>query len=172
MATRVETAEAPAKQMKVFRRNEGPPAEDYFDVVPNGPIAAEGLAMVGEAGMADGAKFNMLYIGDDFTLLQAWMKPGYPLPLHTHNTDCLYFVSRGSMKLGTVELNAGDGVFMPARTPYKVTPGEDGVEFLEFRPQSERYDMQVIANNQAFWGKALGAIGERRESWQVQERPA
>lgn len=165
------TTEKPVKRMQVFRRNEGPPAEDYVDVVPNGPVAAKGLEMAAEAGMGDGGKFNMLYMGDDFTLLQAWMKPGYPLPLHTHNTDCVYFVSRGSMKMGTVELNPGDGVFMPAGTPYTVTPGEDGVEFIEFRPQGN-YDMQVISKNQAFWDKALTTIGEKREAWKVQERPA
>ena len=170
-ATKVDAGNKPAKQMQVFRRNEGPPADDYFEIVPHGPVAEKGLEQAAEAGMGDGGSFNMLFMGDDFTLLQAWMKPGYPLPLHTHNTDCLYFVSRGSMKMGTVELNAGDGVFMPAGTPYTVKPGEDGVEFLEFRPKGE-YDMQVLSKNQAFWDKALTTIGKKREDWLVQERPS
>lgn len=166
----IQASERPAKQLKFFRRHEGPPAGDYFDVVPNSPAAEDGLAKVGEAGIGDGAKFNMLYMGPEFTLLQSQMKPGYPLPLHTHDTDCLYFISRGSMKFGDVELFAGDGVFLPARTPYRVIPGAEGVEFIEFRPAAERYDMQLIASNPAFWAKALTSVSENRADWQTQDR--
>jgi quercetin dioxygenase-like cupin family protein len=75
--------------------------------------------------------------GDDgFSLVQAWFGPHYVLPRHSHDGDCLYYVLSGSLKMGSQELQAGDGFFVPDGAPYGYEAGPDGVEVLEFRTRT------------------------------------
>src|ERR1019366_7154354 len=48
------------------------------------------------AGLGAGAQTKVLLRQSKdeggFSLVTLWFKPGYPLPRHTHNVDCLYYV--------------------------------------------------------------------------------
>ncbi|MGJ3627380.1 cupin domain-containing protein [Sphingomonas sp. MMS24-JH45] len=67
------------------------------------------------------------------SLTYAWFKSGFPLPLHSHNADCLYYIIAGTLKLEREELGAGDGFFVGKDAPDQYKPGPTGVEVLEFR---------------------------------------
>jgi hypothetical protein len=60
------------------------------------------------------------------SLVYAWFKPNYPLPRHTHDADCLYYVVAGSAMLGNQVLNAGTGVRHPGhRGRSRALAGDD-----------------------------------------------
>src|SRR4030095_8169851 len=86
-----------------------------------------------EAGVLNGEQARVLFSVPGFTLLHVWFKKEYPLPLHSHDADCLYYIIAGSLRLGTETLEPRDGFFGPANVPYAYTPGPNGVELLEFR---------------------------------------
>ncbi|AEG47858.1 hypothetical protein Sphch_0157 [Sphingobium chlorophenolicum L-1] len=134
------------------------------------PAAAQGLQALTNAGLSDGHDIRILFEASGFSLTHAWFKSGYPLPLHKHNADCLYYIISGSLKLGTEILEAGDGFFLPAEVPYTYTPGEDGVEILEFRNRTH-FDIRFMANNSAFWEKAAQSVVDRRGHWENERRP-
>jgi quercetin dioxygenase-like cupin family protein len=56
-----------------------------------------------------------------------------PLPSHSHDGDCLYYVAAGEIHLGQKVLRSGDGFFVPGGVPYKYAAGPNGAEVLEFR---------------------------------------
>src|SRR5690606_19678296 len=131
-------AETPSSGFRVFRAGE---AKSFAEA---GVMSAAGLSPVIEAGLetilglgaADGVVAEELVGIPGFSLARAWFKSGFPLPLHSHDVDCLYHVLAGSLKLGSQWLEAGDGIFIPAHTPYRFTPGTKGVEVLEFRHET------------------------------------
>ena len=135
------------------------------------PLQAEGLEQMIEAGAMDGAEFTMLCNLPGFTLMHAWFKKDYPLPLHSHSADCLYYVVAGTARLGTEELSAGDTFFVPANVPYTYRAGPDGVEVLEFRHTLD-IDFQNYAKNQAFYDKAISTIIANRDLWTEVPKPA
>src|SRR5215218_6640211 len=58
------------------------------------------LLTLNAGGHALGVQSQLLVrqSGDEggFSLLLVWAKPNYPLPRHSHRTDCMYFVVSGS----------------------------------------------------------------------------
>lgn len=159
------------KQFQIFRKDDGYLfGEDGVMTTDPTPLQAEGLGRMIEAGVMDGAEFTMLCNLPGFTLMHAWFKKDYPLPLHSHSADCLYYVVSGSARLGTEELSAGDSFFVPANTPYTYRAGPDGVEVLEFRHTLD-IDFQNYAKNQAFYDKAISTIRENRDFWQKVSKP-
>lgn len=134
------------------------------------PIAAHSQALI-EGGMLEGSKLRVLYSRPGgFSLSHAWFKSGFPLPLHSHDSDCLYFILAGSLKLGTEELGPGDGFFVGGNVPYTYVPGPQGVEVLEFRA-TDSFDIKVLAKNPAWWLKALARLPQDREDWEGQTEP-
>ena len=99
--------------------------------------------------MLDGTTVKLLFSMPGMSLTHAWFKSGFPLPRHSHDTDCLYYIVAGSIRIGTEELGKGDGFFVGADVPYAYTPGADGVEILEFRA-SNAFDIKLLANNPLF----------------------
>jgi hypothetical protein len=92
------------------------------------------LAVVREAGRDEGLKLHMLFRQPGgFSLLLVWAKPNYPLPRHSHGTDCLYYIATGSIIVGNKTLRAGDGFFVPRDCLYVYTGGPEGAEVLEIR---------------------------------------
>ena len=104
------------------------------------------------------------------SLTYAWFKSGFPLPLHSHNADCLYYIIAGSLKLGTEVLGAGDGFYVGTDVPYAYTPGAQGVEVLEFRT-ADRFDIRFLGKTAKFWDNTVAALRAERGNWPGQQPP-
>lgn len=122
-----------------------------------------------EAGMMEGAQVKLLFAAPGMSLAHAWFKSGFPLPRHSHDTDCLYYIVAGSLRIGTEELSAGDSFFVGAGVPYAYTPGDAGVEVLEFR-SSNSFNIRMFADNPAYWRRAAQQVQGKRSDW-VDEAP-
>jgi hypothetical protein len=140
-----------------------------MELAPFSPTAAAGAQRVLEAGLDDGTKQRVVFQMPGFSLIYAWFKSEFPLPRHTHNCDCLYYIVGGSLRLGTEELGRGDGFFVGKDVPYTYTPGPAGVEVLEFRA-SNAFDIKLLADNPLFWDGAVKTVLARRSAW-TQEPP-
>ena len=169
------TSEEPGhgKRFQIFRRSE---ARSYAEepvmyVEPTTQVASEGWPKIRDAGYNDGNEVKLLYSAAGFSLTYVWFKSGLPLPLHSHDADCLYYILSGSLKLGTDMLGAGDGFFVGKDVPYSYIPGEQGLEILEFR-DSNRFNIKFLASNPAFWENAAEEIRGRRAAWATEERPS
>jgi mannose-6-phosphate isomerase-like protein (cupin superfamily) len=132
--------------------------------------ASEGVMRFTKEGGRDGAEVKQLCSIPGYSIATGWFKSNYAVPLHKHDADCLYHVLSGNMRLGTEELGPGDGVFVPANTPYAFKAGSAGVEVLEFRHVAQ-CSVKVLADNPAFWDKAISHIAANRERWLVEPRP-
>jgi hypothetical protein len=119
-----------------------------------------------EVGILDGSVSSLLYRQENgFSLIHLWIKPHYPLPRHSHDSDCLYYVVSGSIVLGSETLRASDGFFVPADANYVYVGGPEGAEIIEIRhgansivtafpPISDTRrdkDRELIAANHAAW---------------------
>ena len=133
------------------------------------PAIIRGLTQIGQTG-AGGAAAQQLFSIPSLHVSYAWFKSGFPLPLHSHDADCYYFVVAGSMRVGTEDLGKGDGVFIPAGAPYSVTPGEQGVEFLEMRTSPD-YDTHYRAKTDSYWDRITETLLERKEIWKTEPAP-
>jgi hypothetical protein len=155
----------------IFRRGEGRGFEevDAMYAEPAAPVNLEGWPKLAEAGYNDGHETKLLFAIPGFSLTHVWFKSGLPLPRHSHNVDCLYYVVAGSLRMGTDELGPGDGFFIGADVPYAYVPGDQGLEILEFRA-TDRFSLKFLADNPAFWARAVEEAGRRREGW-LTERP-
>jgi len=157
---------------EIFRAGD---AKDYAD---GGPMhLAEmsdtemaGMGAMAEAGMLEGSEVKLLYSRPGMSLSYAWFKSGYPLPLHSHSADCLYFVVAGSLRIGTEELGPGDGFFLGTDVPYAYVPGDAGVEVLEFRT-SNSFDFKSLGRTAAYWGKAVKNLQAARGNWDNETAP-
>ena len=128
------------------------------------------VAAIG-AGMLEGTTVRLLFEMPGLSLTHAWFKSGFPLPRHTHNVDCLYYILAGSLRIGIETLGQGDGFFVGAGVPYSYVPGSEGVEVLEFRG-SNSFDIRLLADNPAFWAKAVETVERSREGWNQENPPS
>lgn len=143
---------------------------DHMEYAGLTPIIEAGIAKAAQVTDRDaGNVVKELFSMPGMSLTYAWFKSGFPLPLHTHNADCLYYVIAGSLKLGTEELGPGDGFFVGSDVPYTYKPGPNGVEVLEFRTKS-RFDIRFMGKTEAYWDKTARVLAERQDDW-VNERP-
>jgi quercetin dioxygenase-like cupin family protein len=83
-----------------------------------------------------------------FSLVTVDFGPGYLLPRHSHDSDCLYYIVAGSLIMGTRTLGPGDGFFLPADQPYTYRAGPQGVKLLEFRHQAS-FDIKIYEKDMA-----------------------
>lgn len=167
------TAETrPAGKFAIYRGATAPAFSevDVMDYAGMTPQLEDTLAQLTEAGFGEGQTVKLLFSGPGFSLTYAWFKSGFPLPRHSHNADCLYYIVAGSLTLGSETLGAGDGFFVPSEAAYTYTPGAEGVEVLEFR-HAEHFNIKFLAGNPAFWTKALETVRGEREGWTRQTRP-
>jgi hypothetical protein len=93
-----------------------------------------------------------------FSLVHAWFGENFPLPRHKHAGDCLYFVLKGELRMGSKIVSAGDGLFVPSGRPYTYRAGPGGVEVLEFRMVSS-FDMDTLDQDLEKW-QSYTQIGE------------
>jgi hypothetical protein len=165
-----ERAEA-APPFEIFRAHD---ATDYDETVmypgPATDMDWQGAAALVEAGLNEGSRVKLLYSRPGMSLTYCWFKSGFPLPLHSHDCECLYFVITGSLRMGTEEFGPGDGFFVGTDVPYSYVPGENGVELLEFRT-ADRFNGTPLGKTRAYWEKALTNLLAAKVSWPDQEAP-
>lgn len=102
--------------------------------------------------------------GDDgMSLVWSWFAAGYPLPRHSHDADCLYFVVSGEAHMGNRRIPAGGGFFVPAGAPYAYAAGPDGIQILEFRNVSH-FDMQISEGLER-WDRIVEAVQANGAAW-------
>jgi hypothetical protein len=168
----MDDAGAAPTKFAIFRRADIPPLteEQFYAGATTTPEQRDSMDRMLAAGWADGEETRMLYNGPGFALVHAWFKAGYPLPLHSHSADCVYFIIAGSLSLGTEQLQAGDGFFVPANAAYTYTPGPDGVEVLEIR-HTAMIDFRILAKGAGWWAKGLERVAEHHDAWQAARRP-
>jgi hypothetical protein len=156
----------------IFRSKDAPGEADaslmaYESVTP---VVAEGSQRATQAGALEGTELRPLFVAPGFSLVYVWFKSAFPLPRHSHNVDCLYYIIGGSLMLGHEELGAGDGFFIGKDVPYLYKPGAAGVELLEFRA-ADAFNIKVLANNPAFWDRAVETVRSQRGIWASEPRP-
>lgn len=165
---------APPPPFEVFRSSNAADFETSGMMTAAGTIAEAvgqaSMALVDE-GMLEGSKLRVLYRRPGgFSLSYAWFKSGFPLPLHSHSTPCLYFILAGTLRIGTQELGKGDGFYIDPNVPYIYEPGPDGVEVLEFR-DTDSFDIRIRSRNVKWWNKALDRLKRVRTNWTKEAAP-
>ncbi len=97
------------------------------------------------------------------SLVWSRFEAGYPLPRHSHNADCLYYVLSGEARMGNRVVAAGTGFFVPAGTTYAYTAGPVGIEILEFRTKGS-FDMQITESVER-WNRIVEEVEARKHEW-------
>ncbi|HEX7857847.1 MAG TPA: hypothetical protein VF503_29560 [Sphingobium sp.] len=141
-----------------------------MEMAPMSDAQRQGMRKLVEAGYLHGDDVRILVDLPGFSLAHAWLKKDYPLTLHSHDSDCLYYVVAGNLKIGTEELGAGDSFFVPQGVPYTYRPGPEGVEVLEFR-HSDKFNFLNLSKGAAFYEKAAETIAANVDNWKVAKRP-
>lgn len=172
MTSETTTNEAVAPRFAIYRAAEAPNFDELtcMEAVGVTPVIAAGIEQATAEGADDGSVVKMLFSMPGMSLTYAWFKSGFPLPLHSHNADCLYYIVAGTLRIGTEELGAGDGFFVGSDVPYAYKPGPEGVEVLEFRT-ADSFDIRFLGKTKAFWDKTAEAIREVRPNWAGEVRP-
>jgi hypothetical protein len=135
------------------------------------PEIAEGLTAFNESGASAGQLVRMAYSRPGMSLTHVWFKSGYPLPLHSHTSDCLYYILAGSIRVGAEEMGPGDGFFVGCDVPYTYETGPNGAEVLEFRA-TDLMNIRFMAKNKTAWDKTVAKIKARREHWETEQPPS
>ena len=166
-------ASSPTKSgFRIFRRtSEGLGDSGHMKMVGLDEAMLGNLKRLQETQGPDAADTRYLFGGNGMSLCSVWFRSGYPVVLHSHDADCLYYIIAGSIRLGTETLEAGDGFFVPTGVPYTYTAGPDGVELLEFRT-AEEFDIRFTSGNANYWDKMLATIAGRRDFWVGERRPS
>lgn len=145
---------------------------DCMEAQPVSPEEQAWAIKLFQAGLSEGTQVKLLFSRPGFSLTWVWFKSGFPLPRHSHDADCTYFIVAGSLRIGTEELAAGDGFFVGKDVPYTYTPGPEGVELLEMRT-ANAFDIKLLAgSNPAWWEKALTSLVAAQERWAAEPSPS
>jgi mannose-6-phosphate isomerase-like protein (cupin superfamily) len=173
MESEMAQDEAPAAGFTIYRAKDaqGLMEAACMSIAPRTDIQAEGLKKVMAAGYGEGEQCRVLVSLPGFSLTHAWMKTEYPLTLHSHDSDCLYYVVAGDLRLGTEELGPQDCFFVPAGVPYTYKPGPNGVEVLEFR-HATQFNFVNYSKNAAFYEKAAETCAANLETWRTAKPPS
>lgn len=102
-----------------------------------------------------------------FSLVYVWFKANYPLPRHSHNADCMYYVISGSVVMGSITLHAGDSFFVRADSPYQYSAGPDGVEILEIRHDVDSCDVKISAASASRWDSMIDTVQANLSDWET-----
>jgi quercetin dioxygenase-like cupin family protein len=145
----METDGVPKRGISLFRAKDAVDLldTDLMSAPEMSPETSAAMQASFAAGYEAGAQTKVLLrqceAEGGFSLVTLWFKPEFPLPRHTHNVDCLYYVLSGSAIMGRQTLRAGDGFFVPGGAPYQYSAGPDGVEVLEIRHGVEHFDIKI-----------------------------
>ena len=156
----------------LFRARNAIPYEEagVMTAAPNDTTANADFAKLVDGGVLDGSHVSLLFSRPGLSLTHVWFKTGFPLPRHSHDADCAYFIISGTLRIGTEELGPGDGFFVGADVPYTYIPGEGGVEVLEIRT-SDLFDIKLLVNNSAWWEKAAERLHDVKPKWPEETAP-
>lgn len=121
-------------------------------------------------GLDEGHDLNVLFDMPGLSLVRVWFKSGYPLPRHSHNVDCLYYIVGGSLRMGGEVLRMGDGFFVGNGVPYTYTPGPEGVHLLEFRT-ANAFDIKVLGSAKVSHRKSVEVIKAQQGAWAKELQP-
>ncbi|MFC4595474.1 cupin domain-containing protein [Sphingobium tyrosinilyticum] len=158
---------------QIFRAKDAPGLMEtgHMKVEPYTDLQREWMVKARDAGLLEGDYLKVLFDIPGFNLTYAWLKKEYPLALHSHDCDCLYYIIAGDVRMGTATLGAGDGFFVPAGVPYQYTPGKRGVEVLEFRTVSH-FNMVNLSKGEGYWRNAVESLMANREDWAAAVPPS
>ena len=171
------SAEDPTRTRRgisIFRAEEAPPLmETGFMTMPEmtgEQLAAGALETYMASAPGTDVRVPVRQTPEEggFSILHVWFKADYPVPRHTHDADCLYYIVSGSVIMGTQTLHTGDGFFIPAGAPYGYTAGPDGVELLEIRHGVQQFDIQILEMNAGKWAAMADTIASHREAWEAE----
>ena len=164
--------EQDTRKFTIFRADDAPSLADSgcMTFEPFKESILPLLGQVQEAGVFGGEQARVLFAIPGFSLTHVWFKSGYPLPPHSHDADCLYYIVAGSIRMGDQTLGPRDGFFVPVDVPYSYTPGPEGVELLEFR-HATQFNFVNHANGLAFWEKALQTVKAKQPEWAGAKMP-
>jgi hypothetical protein len=167
-------SEGPKRQpFEIFRKGD---YRDYGEhglmaVVDPSPAVVEALTQFAAEEGGEGQKVSMAYSRPGRSLTHVWFKSGYPLPLHSHSGDCVYFILAGSIRVGPEWLGPGDGFFIGSDIPYTYDTGPEGAEVLEFRGTDE-LSIRFRAKGRAAWDKTVARLRERSADWASEPPPS
>ena len=143
---------------------------DCMEIAPMTPEQREGLTKLAQAGYHHGDEVKVLVNIPGFSITHVWFKKDYPLLLHSHNADCLYYIVAGSLQLGTETLGPQDSFFIPADGAYTYRPGPEGVELLEIR-NAAKFDFKNLTKGAAFFEKAAQTAASHQDAWKSAKMP-
>lgn len=161
------------KRFAVFRKRDAPGLLEagHMSIEPYTPLQREWVGRAKDAGLLNGDELRVLVDVPGFHLTYAWLKRDYPLPLHSHDSDCLYHIVAGTLRMGSEDLAAGDSFFVPAGVPYTYRPGPEGVEVLEFRT-CRQFNMLNLSKGEGFWSAAVETLKHVAPEWRVAKPPS
>jgi hypothetical protein len=163
----------PDRKFQIFRAAQAPTlqAAELMQVRPFNSTQRAAVDRLIAAGYQEGGESRVLFNIPGFSLIHVRFKSGYPLLRHSHDSDCLYYIVAGSLKLGTELLGPCDGLFVPAGAPYTYRAGPDGVELLEFR-HATRFDFVNLTNGEEFYNRALETVRANIDNWRQAKDPS
>lgn len=161
------------EQLKIYRAADAPSLVESgcMPLEPMTETQVAGIQRLVQAGYLEGDEIKVLVDMPGFALTHAWLKKDYPLMRHSHDSDCMYYIIAGTLKLGTEELGAMDSFFVPAGVPYTYVPGPDGVEVLEVRHKTT-FNFLNLTPGETWWDKAEKTCAENREAWKTAVKPS
>jgi len=167
------TDTAEPQPFQIFRAKDAPGLMEAgcMTLEPFTPVQRAGMDAAISAGLLEGDDVRVLCNIPGFSLAHVWFKKDYPLPLHSHDADCLYYIISGTLRMGTEELGPRDTFFIPAGVPYAYRPGPDGVELLEFR-HATSFNFVNHAKGAAFWAKAAETVAANLDDWKAAVPPS
>ncbi len=139
---------------------------------PEGDASARAAAGVpGEWATHGGTRAGVLFFEPDAdpdrTMNLSFVKlaPGFIIPRHSHDNDCLYYVTAGEIHLGNRVVRTGEGLFVPADSPYTYQAGSEGAEVLEFQAQMRgRRPTQWYESDEG-WSRVLENARANHDRW-------
>ncbi len=160
-------------KLQIFRAANAPSLFDsgIMSAVPGNEMQEAGYNKMYEAGFGEGEEIKVLINVPGSSLVQVWFKKNFPLPLHSHDVDCLYYVIAGSISLGTEDLGPGDGFFIKADTRYTYRTGPKGAEILEIRT-AQAFNFVDHTKNPDYFDNSLEVIADNLEDWRQAKRPS
>jgi mannose-6-phosphate isomerase-like protein (cupin superfamily) len=139
---------------------------DFMTRTDTSEEVSRGISESVRAGVGTGSEVKVLVRdAGGFSLVYLWFKANYPLPRHSHNVDCLYYVISGSAVMGSQTLHPGDSFFVPAGAPYQYSAGSDGVEVLEVRHGATQFDIKLSEAAPARWQAMAEVVKANRDQW-------
>jgi quercetin dioxygenase-like cupin family protein len=164
------------KRMRFFRGQDARPLDEAHMTIDgvDGNVAAGMASLTAVSGLTPeaGATGQILFEDEaGFSLALVWFKSGFVLPRHSHNTECLYYILAGELRLGSQILRKGDGFFLPADHAYSYEAGPEGVEVLEFR-NATHFHFLFCGNEESHWARIAQAMATHGPAWAAEKRPS